>query len=493
MIWSPYGKSGSGHLNLSRFPLRVGVAESRLSGYESFGGPDPVEWVPRGYAVVDVDIRGAMDSGGFMRFWGSGDGEDGYDVIEEIAGLPWCNGKVTMMGNSWLAISQWFIAAERPPHLACIAPLEGLSDPLREQFRRGGIPEKQFWKDPSGMLCGRNGADDILTMAESELKNAYWEDKWARIDQIQVPAYISASYSTMHHTLRSFRCYEEIPHDKKWLVIHGTQEWYDLYSSKRIQELNSFFDCYTKEPNDWVKTPRVRVTVLPFNQPALTGIPFREPFWPHRETITKRLFLSPGGCLTERQPLVLGKSTYQADASPIWQRDNDPGEISFSFTFLEQTIILGPSRAALYVVPEHSGDMDVYVHLRKADRAGNYLQHVNIPLADLGVASAGEVPLTNAMKYFGPHGALRASYRDVADELSTPYWRTLSHRKLQPVKAGEETWLEIDIWPTGMLFEPGEKLIMKISGQFMAPAEFEALHGRFPGCNRDVPTVKLLG
>lgn len=291
-------------------------------------------------------------------------------------------------------------------------------------------------------------------------------------------------------------------------MIHGTHEWYDLYSSARIQELNSFFDCYTKEPNDWVKTPRVRVTVLPFNQPALAGIPFREPFWPHRETINKRLFLSAGSCLTERQPLVLGKSTYQADASPIWQRDNGPEEISFSFTFLEQTIILGPSRAALYVVPEHSGDMDVYVHLRKADRAGNYLQHVNIPLADLGVASAGEVPLTNAMKYFGPHGALRASYRNVADELSTPYWRTLSHRKLLPVKAGEETWLEIDIWPTGMLFEPGEKLIMKISGHFMAPAEFEALQGRFPGCNRgkhsvlwgrtfasylDVPTVKLLG
>jgi putative CocE/NonD family hydrolase len=95
-----------------------------------------------------------MDSEGSMRFWGSGDGKDGYDAIEEIAALPWCNGKVAMLGNSWLAISQWFIAAERPPHLACIAPLEGVSDPLREQFRRGGIPELQFWKALSGLLCG---------------------------------------------------------------------------------------------------------------------------------------------------------------------------------------------------------------------------------------------------------------------------------------------------------------------------------------------------
>lgn len=95
-----------------------------------------------------------MDSEGDIRFWGKGDGEDGYDAIEQIAVLPWCNGKVTLAGNSWLAMSQWFIAAERPPHLACIAPLEGVSDFLREQFYRGGVPEKQFWFALTEGLCG---------------------------------------------------------------------------------------------------------------------------------------------------------------------------------------------------------------------------------------------------------------------------------------------------------------------------------------------------
>ncbi|KAJ5620590.1 Alpha/Beta hydrolase protein [Penicillium lagena] len=505
MVWGPYGKSGSGRLNLSSFPMRAGVAENRLSGYESFEGPDPAEWVPRGYAVVNVDARGAMDSEGSMRFWGSGDGKDGYDAIEGIAGLPWCSGKV-MLGNSWLAISQWFIAAERPPHLACIAPLEGVSDPLREQCRRGGIPEMQFGRALAGLLCGRNGMEDIGAMAEEGLTNSYWEDKRAKIDQIQVPAYILASYSTMLHTIGSLRGYEEIPHDKKWLVIHGTQEWYDLYSPERIQELNIFFDCYMKDPNNWESTPRVRATVLPFNRPALTGIPFEEPFWPHRQTTNKRLFLSSESRLTETQHQEPGQSVYQADAAPIWQRDNDPGEIQFSFTFPQRTTILGPSRAVLYVEPKQGPDMDVYVHLRKADQTGKLLQHVNIPLKDLGVASAEEVPLTNPMKYFGPHGILRASYRDVAEELSKPHWKTLSHRKRLPVKVGEATRLEIEIWPTGMLFEPGEQLVMKISGHFMGPAEFEALQGTFPVCNKgehsilwggesasylEIPTVKI--
>lgn len=181
-----------------------------------------------------------MDSEGQMRIWGIGDGQDGHDAIEHIAALPWCTGKVAMLGNSWLAISQWFIAAERPKHLACIAPLEGVSDPLREQLRRGGIPERQFWRELGGMLCGlspfllfsnrfgllilifvvwtgRNGMEDMVGMAqETELTSDYWEDKRARIDRIEVPAYILASYSTMLHTVGSFRGYEDIPHGAKW-------------------------------------------------------------------------------------------------------------------------------------------------------------------------------------------------------------------------------------------------------------------------------------
>lgn len=38
IIWGPYGKSGSGPLNLASFPLRCGIPESALSGYESFEG-----------------------------------------------------------------------------------------------------------------------------------------------------------------------------------------------------------------------------------------------------------------------------------------------------------------------------------------------------------------------------------------------------------------------------------------------------------------------
>jgi hypothetical protein len=67
LVWSPYGKSGTGFLSLDLVPGRVGVPESALSGFESFEAPDPAEWTAYGYAVVNVDARGIMKSGGNHR------------------------------------------------------------------------------------------------------------------------------------------------------------------------------------------------------------------------------------------------------------------------------------------------------------------------------------------------------------------------------------------------------------------------------------------
>ena len=55
------------------------------------------------------------------------------------------------------------------------------------------------------------------------LINDYWRDKRARIDQIQVPAYILASYSTPLHLPGSLRGFEELPHDKKMVSSWKSQ------------------------------------------------------------------------------------------------------------------------------------------------------------------------------------------------------------------------------------------------------------------------------
>ncbi|KAK3673374.1 hypothetical protein LTR78_006607 [Recurvomyces mirabilis] len=66
-------------------PFRMGIPYQRLSGYETFQGLNPPEWAGRGYAIMDVDARGAQKSEGDIHFWGQQEAEDIYDTVEWLS------------------------------------------------------------------------------------------------------------------------------------------------------------------------------------------------------------------------------------------------------------------------------------------------------------------------------------------------------------------------------------------------------------------------
>lgn len=62
--------------------------------------------------------------------------------------------------------------------------------------------------------------------------------------------------------------------EKRWqrlmtkrLRIHATQEWHDLYQPSTNDELQLFFDRYTKAIDNGLeeKLPRVRVSLIGYN------------------------------------------------------------------------------------------------------------------------------------------------------------------------------------------------------------------------------------
>ncbi|KAE8422997.1 alpha/beta-hydrolase [Aspergillus pseudocaelatus] len=481
IAWSPYGKSGRGHFRLDIVPGRVGVPQNRLSGFEKFEAPDPAEWTARGYAIVNVDPRGVYDSDGDIRWFGSADGRDGYDVVERIAEMPWCNGSVALVGNSWLAMAQWFIAAECPPHLKCIAPLEGASDVYRELLCRGGVPQTAFWKFLADDFIGRNQQEDVIAMLDQYPQmNEYWEDKRAQVGRIKVPVYALASYSTFLHTMGSFRGFEEIQHEKKWLRVHPTQEWHDLYQPSTNDELQQFFDRYTKGiQNGWEDVPRVRVSLLQFNKDPIINVPFED--WPVPSTEYKRFFLSDNGSLSAVAPHQEDSVSYQSDVKSL-QMGSDIEELSFKYTFSQPTYVVGCARAVLYMSCQDHDDMDVFVQLRKADKEGHLLENINIPLKDLQVDSC-DVEKVNPLIYLGPSGVLRASYRGIDWKLSKPYWPEHCYDHRTPVPRGKIVKMDIGIWQTGIAFDVGEKLILKVSGHNMTIAEFPHLRGALPTYN----------
>ena len=105
----------------------------------------PVAWyLKQGYAYVHMDVRGSGRSGGEYHFLDRKEQRDLYEVIEWIAKQSWSNGKVGGIGQSYYAMTQWFMATQNPPHLSCIAPYDGLIDLYRSSAFSGGIPG-EFW------------------------------------------------------------------------------------------------------------------------------------------------------------------------------------------------------------------------------------------------------------------------------------------------------------------------------------------------------------
>ena len=84
---------------------------------------EPERTAAAGYVVVINDTRGIFASDGeFDPF--TTDGPDGYDTVEWCAAQPWSNGRVGMFGSSAPGFVQLQAAAERPPHLVAIAPMQ---------------------------------------------------------------------------------------------------------------------------------------------------------------------------------------------------------------------------------------------------------------------------------------------------------------------------------------------------------------------------------
>ena len=69
---------------------------------------------------------------------------DGHDVVETVARQPWVlHGRPGMVGLSYPGISQLYVAATRPPHLAAIAPMSVIDDLWRQQWP-GGVYNSGF-------------------------------------------------------------------------------------------------------------------------------------------------------------------------------------------------------------------------------------------------------------------------------------------------------------------------------------------------------------
>jgi putative CocE/NonD family hydrolase len=94
-------------------------------------------FLPHGYAVVQLAVRGTGTSGGCMELMGPNEAADLNMAIDWLANQEWSNGNVSMIGVSYDGSTPWMVAAMGNEHLKAIVPISGLPDAFDLMFRNG--------------------------------------------------------------------------------------------------------------------------------------------------------------------------------------------------------------------------------------------------------------------------------------------------------------------------------------------------------------------
>lgn len=444
--WSFYGKRpGDG---MSEWQI-MGVAPGTVSKLTKFESTDPLYWCYKDYAIANVDPRGVGHSEGDVNCFGTQDARDGYDFIEWVSQQPWCNGKVGMGGNSAVAMSQWRIAAECPPHLACIAPWEGTSDIYRESIFEGGIPAISFNEFIVSSITSENKVDDMVNMArKSPLMNAYWEDKIPDFSKIRIPVYCTACWNHFH--LRgAFQGFRKIKSKKKWMRAHREFEWPDGYNRENLAELELFFERYLKDiHNCWESTPRVRLEVMDAHE-FLYAKNRPERSFPIKRTEYKKLYLDAANARLSFEPVAATSSV---------SYDGNTGIANFDIKFEEDTEITGYMKLHMWVEADGHDDMDMFVNIQKLDTKGEWL-----PVDVLGEPHPGT------------WGKMRVSHRSLDEGLSTDFQPIQSHLKEEKLSPGEIVPVDIEIVPISRFWHKGQSLRIQIAGCYIREGWFEPL------------------
>jgi len=143
-----------------------------------------------GYAAVRVDIRGSGDSDGILTDeYTVEEHRDAVELIEWIAGQPWCDGSVGMMGISWGGFNALQVAALRPPALKAVITLCSTDDRyaddahymggclLNENVQWGAILMTYNALPPDPTIVGERWREMWLQRLEHAVPFA---DLWAR-------------------------------------------------------------------------------------------------------------------------------------------------------------------------------------------------------------------------------------------------------------------------------------------------------------------------
>lgn len=437
-------------------------------------------YLKHGYAFVRADTRGTGRSGGEYRYQDKLEQRDLYDVIEWIGRQPWSTKKVGGIGQSYYARMQWFMAAQNPPSLACIAPYDGNIDTYRASSYTGGIagryPHHWYASVRANNQFPAEGPPRILEwdyprhVQQHTLYDDFWKERSVaeHLHKIKVPVFSMGVWSKVDlHLNGNIVGYQRASGPKK-LMVFGAESLFEAvaeYSSEAFHQkfMLPFYDwCLKGRQTSYLSEPDVRYVVPGAGKLRTAGS------WPPKGVAYTAFHLKKGptGSLVSLNDGLLDPAPSPPDGGetkfdyphPEWvngvvgrgpQGGWDPVRRVNTFTtsaLAEDMEIAGPVKLVLYASSSNK-DTDFIVKLSE-----------QVAQSD-DERKKGVQPRSRVVT----KGWLRASHRQIDMAASSENAPWYSHDALQPLEPGKIYKFEIAIMPTAYLFKKGNRIRLEIA------------------------------
>jgi uncharacterized protein len=463
----PYGKNNlpTRRGKKSTFPRQYRIMRQpeplAFSTMTSWEAPDPAWWTAQGFTVVNADSRGCGHSDGTGKLLSPQEAEDTYDLVQWIAGQPWCDGNVVMLGVSYLAMSQYAVAALQPPALRAICPWEGWTDAYRDLAFPGGVRERGFIRIWSGSLLRDTRQTYTLAQRQDDhpLRDDFWRSLAPDLSAIKVPMLVCGSFSDNNlHSRGSIRAFTRGGSTHARLYTHRGGKWATFYSEAALAEQLKFFRGVLDGAPD---SRSVRLEVRE-DRDTVTTVR-EETEWPLARTRWRSMYLAKDGVLAAEQTPTAGSITFETHSRAA----------AFNWTVPADIELTGPMVARLWVELDGCDDANLFVGVEKW-RDGRFVEFE-------GSYGYGRDRVTT--------GWQRVSLRALDPELSQPWEPVATCTEPQPVSAGEVVAVDVALGPSATLFRAGEQLRLVVGGRWLCPRN--PLTGQFPAAYPNPPRGRV--
>lgn len=439
------------------------------------------DFLERGYAVMGANTRGTGCSSGVRDpLHAETIGQDGAEVVEWIADQSWSDGAVGMFGHSGSGMTQFFVAAQQPPHLKAIVPGAAPSDLYSELAYPGGLFNYAFmylWSDhaqPSSSqraidvhlewgdeaceehIRDRPKSDLYAQLRRHPLKDHWWEERsvYPIASRIRTPTYVIFGWQDQNVDSRAAYVFDDLAGPKKMLLTEASHNVYIKSPAVRREKLR-FLDHWVRGVDNGIMEGKP-VTVWWSMEGSVESLPSEVRTYdriPGPETRWTSLHLTPDGGFSSRPyrgPARTLEYLYPMGGAFVYGGDSYPHEpyrVASGLRFLSEPLpeskrILGQTFVELYI-SSGAGDTSFQVvisELRK-DGTRKYLQR----------------------------GYLNSNLRDPETDLAAPDQVQFAFRRKIPTESNRVTRYVIQTNATGSVLASGSMLELQILAPLVVP------------------------